>query len=68
VLFGQDVFDMKSEEIEIGLMHPAIFTAVFGPLPNERPDARINHQAPSDRASLCRALDLSRATKVPKET
>jgi hypothetical protein len=43
VLFGKDVLDMKSEEIEIVLMHPAIFAAVFGPLPNQRPGARIDN-------------------------
>jgi len=62
------MFDMKGEELEVFLVNPAVFAAGFRTLPNQGPGWGIDHHAPEDSTSLCRALDLSNATKVPKAT
>jgi hypothetical protein len=68
MLTGNDMFHMEGEEIKIVLVHPAIFTTVSRPLPNQGPRRGIDHHAPEERASSCRALAFKRATNVPKET
>jgi hypothetical protein len=64
MLFGDDVFDVKRQEIGVVPVQTAVFTAIAGPVSNERSKGGI-HQSPGESARSCRALDLRMAMKVP---
>jgi hypothetical protein len=65
MLTGNDVLDMKREEVEIVLMNATILTAGVGAAPHELSCRDVNHHLSEELARSCRAFDLSRATNVP---
>jgi hypothetical protein len=67
VLLGDNVLNVKRQEIGVVLMKPAVFTATTRPLPNEGPESGVHH-SPWELARSWRALDLRIATNVLKVT
>ncbi len=64
---SNDVFHMKRLKVGVVLVQSAKFASAFGSVPNQRTKAWVHHTL-DDLPSSNRALDLSRATKVPKLT
>ena len=64
MLLGDDVLDVKRQEIGVVFVKPAVFTAAAGPFPDEGPERGIHH-SPEEAARSWRALDFRMAINVP---
>src|SRR5262245_17936888 len=63
MLHGDDVLNMKGQEVVVVFVQAAVLTAAAGPLANEGPESGVHHSR-GEWARSCRAFDLRMATKV----